>query len=70
MANSKGDMILYPNCDSIKKLGEYIVVKRGKEYGIFDVDGNTIADIKYRDVKLERNSLQVKDTDKNWITIN
>lgn len=69
MANSKGEMILYPNCESIKKMGEYILVKRGKEYGVYDVDGNVVADIKYRKVKFERNTLYLQDFDKNWIKV-
>lgn len=69
LANSRGEMILFPNCDSIKKMGEYLLVKRGKEYGVYDADGNIVADIQYKDVKFERNTLQVKDSSKNWITI-
>jgi len=69
LANSKGELLFIANCNQIKKLGEYIVIKRGKEYGVLDLDGNIIAEIKYRDIKLERNTLKLQDFDKNWINI-
>ena len=67
--NSKGEMILFPNCDSIKKMGEYILVKRNKEYGLLDADGNIVAEIKYRKVRFERNTLYLQNFDKSWLKI-
>ena len=52
-----------------KKMGEYILVKRGKEYGVYDADGNVVADIKYRKVKFERNTLYLQDFNKIWSEI-
>ena len=69
LANSKGEMILFPNCDSIKKMGEYILVKRNKEYGLLDADGNIVAEIKYRKVRFERNTLYLQNFDKSWLKI-
>lgn len=54
----KGKAIL-SDLDKIKKEGEYIIVKKDKLYGIFDFQGNQLSEIKYKKVKLERNSLKV-----------
>lgn len=47
--------------DKIKKMGEYILVKKDKLYGVFDSMGNQKTEIKYSKIKLERNNLKVYD---------
>ena len=42
-----GEIIL-SDLDKIKKLGEYILVKKDKLYGIYDSQGNQLSKIKYK----------------------
>ena len=50
--------------DKIKKLGEYILVKKNKLFGALDMQGNPVCGIKYKKITLDRNVLKL-DGDRN-----
>ena len=56
--------------DSIKKFGEYILVKKDKLYSIYDTNGKRISDKYYKKVDLERNTLKVLPIDGDWQELN
>lgn len=57
--------IILNDLDKIKKLGEYIIVKKDDKYGVFDSSGKSLSEIKYKKIKLERNTLKVYEN-KSW----
>ena len=57
--------IVLSDADKIKKMGEYIVVKKDKKYGVFDTSANQLSEIKYKKIKLDRNNLKVYEN-KIW----
>ena len=60
LMNSDGKIICKTECEKIKKLGEYILVKFGKNYSVFDSNGNLLSKKIYKDIRLERNTLEGK----------
>ena len=58
-----------PVHDRIKKLGEYILVKDKKQYSILDMSGNSVNENKYKKVRLDRNTLQGRTSDDNWVNV-
>lgn len=64
-----GHKILDTIYDSIDTLGsEYIVVKSGKKYALYDAYGNSLSPFRYKKIKMERNSV-VGNTGITWETI-
>lgn len=68
LTDNKGNIIVEANCDKIKKLGEYIITKNNCKYGVYDSAGHIIADNIYKDVRLERNTLEGKLA-KKWVSV-
>ena len=52
-----GKLILNIQYDKIKKLGEYLLVRKNDRYGVMDSSGKMIGEIQYKKIKLERNHL-------------
>lgn len=65
LVDINGKIILPANNDKIKKLGEYILVKKDGRYDVYDSDGNKLNDIRYKKIRLERNTLEGK-IEKTW----
>ena len=63
-----GEIVLSTDYDKIEALGEYIVVKKDKKYGVYDSNGNKLTDIIYKKIRLNRNNLEVLQ-EKNWIEL-
>ena len=66
LANFDGQVIVEPNCDKIKKLGEFILVKKDKHYTVLDYEGNSIDNIEYKKIRLNRNQLEGLTNSKVW----
>ncbi|MBE7713118.1 MAG: WG repeat-containing protein [Cyanobacteria bacterium SIG26] len=60
LANKHGEIILAPIYEKIKRCGEYIIVQKGKYYGVFDSTGNQLSPFIYKNIRLDRNTLQGK----------
>ena len=45
---------------------EYILVKKDDKYGVYSADGEIIAPIEYKKIRLERNSLEGQKNNKTW----
>ena len=62
--------MILPACnDSIKNLGEYIVVKNDKNYYVYDSSGKMISEVAYKKIRLERNTLEGYLKGEKWIEI-
>ena len=68
-ADKNGNIILNPIYDKIKKLGEYILVKRNRMYGVLDFEGKNVSEIQYKSIKIERNTLKGLNERGVWVEI-
>ena len=64
-----GKIILLAEYDSIKKLGEYIIVKKDKKYYVYESSGKSISGLAYKKVRLERNVLEGYIKGEGWVSI-
>lgn len=65
-----GKVLVPCECDKIKKLGTYYQIKMDNKWGIMDLNGKILAPIKYKDVKLKKNKLYVKEFGCKWCELN
>ena len=65
LADAKGEIIFDSELDSIKTLGEYILINKDKAFGLLDSAGNEILPIEYKKIELERNEIKYTDFEKN-----
>ena len=60
LSDINGEIILDAKYDKIKKIGEYILVKKDKLYQVYSSTGDLISDKYYKNIRLERNVLKGK----------
>ena len=70
LCDINGNVILSANYDKIKKLGEYILIKKDKEYQILNSKGEFLTNEKFKKIRLKRNSLEVKRNKSSWEKLN
>lgn len=69
LADKNGKIILPVEYDKIKKLGEYILTEKNNKYGVLDSTGTIIAEPIYKDIRLNRNSLEGKLPKGSWTNL-
>ena len=70
MADKSGKIIIEPIYGKIKALGEYILVKQGKYYQVYDSNGKLLSDKHYKKIRLNRNTLEGKQNNGEWTRVN
>lgn len=69
LADKNGKIILPVEYDKIKKLGEYILVEKDNKYGVLNSTGTIIAEPIYKDIRLNRNTLEGKLVKGGWTNL-
>ena len=66
--DSENNQLLANDCDKIKSLHDTILIKRYKEYGLADLDGKIIYDIKYDKIKKLGEYILIREG-KKWFVL-